>query len=131
MHFIKGKRRVRGFRDQPLTTFPYDEASKKYILSTGTVQLYFPRLQVDNVVLKVNADKYRISPEENRYEFTYLNRQTENILVDFSIIGARGKVTEYKNQPLESFPVDENTGYRVIDKKFLKALKQMGNVARM
>ena len=84
-----------------------------------------------NVVLKVNGDKYRIAPENNKYEFIYLNRQAENILVDFMIYDSKGRVSQYKNQPLEYFPVDESTGYRVIDKKFLKALKQTGALARM
>ncbi|MEP7377379.1 MAG: OmpA family protein [Chitinophagaceae bacterium] len=126
----KGKRRIRSFRDQPLTAFPYDETAKRYVLSTGTIQLYFPKLKVDNVVLKVNGDKYRIAPENNKYEFVYLNRQTEDIMVDFTIYDSKGRVSQYKNQPLGYFPVDESTGYRVIDKKFLKALKQTGNIAQ-
>jgi hypothetical protein len=126
-----GKRRIRSYRDQPLTAFPYDEATNRYVLSTGTIQLYFPRLKVDNVVLKVNGDKYRIAPEKNKYEFIYLSRKTENILVDFTIYDSRGRVTQYNNQPLESLPYVENKGYRVIDKKFLKELKQKAGIARL
>ena len=127
----KGRRRIRSFRNEPLTAFPYDETNNRYVLSTGTVQLHFPKLKVDNVVLKVNTDKYKIAPENNKYDFIYLNRNTENILVDFTIYDSKGRVTQYKNQPIEYFPLDESTGYRVIDKKFLKALKQTGVLARM
>jgi hypothetical protein len=125
----KGKRRIRGFRDQPLTAFPYDETTNRYVLSTGTVQLYFPKLKVDNVVLKVNGDKYRVYPENNRCEVVYLNRKAEKILVDFSIMDRKGNYTLYKDQPLESIPMDESNGYRIIDKEYIKVLKEKGAVA--
>lgn len=124
-----GKRRIRSFMDQPLTNFPYDETSKRYVLSTGTHKFYFPRLKVYDVVLKVNGDKYRAYPEKDKCEFLYLNRKTESVLVDFSIIGSRGRVTEYKNQPIESLPYDALNGYRVIDKEFIKVLKQKAKIS--
>jgi len=40
-------------------------------------------------------------------------------------------VTYFKDQPIESLPFDEATGYHVIDKKFMKALKQNTTVAKL
>jgi hypothetical protein len=117
-----GKRRIRSFREQSLAAFPYDELSGKYVLSTGTLKFYFHGLKVTNVVLKVNNDKYRVEPENNNYEFVYLNRKKEVILVDFSIMEKRREIY-FRDQPLESFPLDEATGSRVIDRKFLKELR--------
>ncbi|HEY6504532.1 MAG TPA: OmpA family protein [Chitinophagaceae bacterium] len=125
-----GRRRIKGFGNQLLSAFPYDSAAHRYILSTGTQKIYFPRLKVYNVVLKVNKDKYRIAPERNKYEFVYLNRKTETILVDFSIEGPRGRVTEYANLPLESLLYDKEKEYYVIDKKFLKELKEKTAIAK-
>ena len=125
-----GRKRVKYFWDQPLSSLPYDEISKKYILSTDTLKFYFSRLKMFDVVLKVNNDKYKIAPIKNKYDFIYLNRKTENILVDFSVI-ERGKITHYNNQPIRSLPYDTNKGYHVIDKKFLKTLKQPDGLARI
>jgi hypothetical protein len=119
-----GKRRIRSFKDQPITSFPYDETSRQYLLITGNQKFYFPRLKVWDVVLKVNGDRYRVAEEKNRFSFIYLNRKTETILVDFSIMESKNRITQYKNLPLDSFPYDEKTGYRVIDRKFLKTLKE-------
>ena len=124
-----GKRRIRSFKDQPITSFPYDETNRQYLLSTGSQKFYFPRLNVWDVVLKVNGDRYRVAEEKNKFAFIYLNRKTETILVDFSIMESKNRITQYKNQPLESFPIDAKTGYRVIDRKFLKALKEKDAVA--
>jgi hypothetical protein len=126
-----GRRRVRSFRDQPLTSFPYDDSVNSYVLSSETLKFYFPRLKVDNVVLKVNNDKYRITPDKNKYEFVYLNRSIETILVDFTIIDGRGRTTQFTNQPIKSLPYDKVKGFHVIDRKFIKELKQAGGVARM
>lgn len=124
-----GKRRVRSFKDEPLTAFPYDEANGQYVLSTGAYKFYFPRQEVWDVVLKVNDDRYRVYAEKNKYEFLYLNRSTEKILVDFSIIGPKGRITQYKNQSIETLPFDTNTGYYIIDKKFLKTQKLAGAIS--
>lgn len=70
------------------------------VLSTGTGQLHFPKLNVDNVVLKVNTEKYKIAPENNKYDFIYLNRNTENIVVDFTIYDIKGRVLDKKTAPL-------------------------------
>jgi len=125
-----GKRRIRYFWDQPLTAFRYDATTKQYMLSTDTLKFYFPRVKVYDVVLKVNGDKYKIAPVKNKYEFIYLNRKTENISVDFSVMESRGRITQYKNQPLGSLPYDVSKGYHVIDKKFIKALKETTVIAR-
>ncbi len=118
-----GKRRIKSFRDELLTAFPYDAGTNQYILSTGSYKFYFPELKVFDVVLKVNKDKYKVYPDKRKCEVVYLNRKTETILVDFSIIGPKGRVTQYKNQPIESLPFDAANGYRVVDKDFIKALK--------
>lgn len=125
----EGKRRIKSFRNRSLDAFPYDSASKQYKLSTGSHKFYFPKAKVFDVVLKVNGDKYRVYPEKDKCEVVYLNRKAENILVDFSTMDRRGRYTLYKDQPLESLPLDENSGYRVVDKDFIKALKEKGAVA--
>jgi hypothetical protein len=117
-----GKRRIRSFREQSLAAFPYDESSGKYVLSAGRLKLYFRGLKVTSVVLKVNNEKYKVEPENNNYEFVYLNRKKEVILVDFSVMEKRKEIF-YRDQPLESLPFDETTGSRVIDKNFLKELR--------
>jgi len=127
--FYKGKKRIRSFRDQAVASFPFDEASKQYLLSSGSIKLYFPNLNVYVVNMKVNSDKYWSYPENNRCELKYLNRRTEKIMVDFMVVGSKGKVTMYKNQPIESIPFDEISGYHIVDKDFLKLIKQKGSVA--
>jgi OmpA family len=117
-----GKRRIKTFRDQPLSVFPYDETSNRYKISLTSLRIYFPRLRVTDVMLKVNKDKYRVAPEKKQYEFVYLNRKTEKIKVDFTIVVPGGRVVEYRDQPIESIPYDESKGYRVINKQFLKEL---------
>jgi len=124
-----GKRWMKTFRDQQLSSFQYDEILKQYVLSTAKLKFYFPKVKIYDVVLKVNNDRYKIAPEKKKYEFLYLNRKTETILIDFSTIDAKGRIKQYKDQPIESLPYDETTGYRVIDKKFIKTLKQSGSVA--
>ncbi|MBL7749599.1 MAG: OmpA family protein [Chitinophagaceae bacterium] len=124
-----GKRRVRTFRNESLKAFPYDAATNRYLLSTSTSKFYFPGVKIYDVVLKVNKDKYRVYADKNRYEFMYLNRSEENIVVDFAVLGPKGKLTQYKNQPLASLPFDAGTGYYIIDKKFLKALKLNSAIA--
>ncbi|HET6769616.1 MAG TPA: OmpA family protein [Chitinophagaceae bacterium] len=126
-----GRRWMKTFRDQQLAAFPYDETTKQYILSTAKLKFYFPKVKVYDVVLKVNNDRYKIAPEKKKYDFVYLNRQTETILIDFSTIDSRGRIIQYKDQPIGSLPYDEATGYRVINKKFIKTLKQTGSVAAL
>jgi len=125
-----GKRRIRSFRDLSLTDFPYDEMNKRFVVSAAKLTLYFPKVKVYEVVLKVNGERYRISPEKNKYEFLYLSRKKQTILVDFSIM-EKGKTVQYSNQPVESIPYDETKSFHVIDKKFIKELKQATSVARM
>ena len=123
-----GKRRVKTFRDEQLTMFPYDEATNQFMLSTGNYKFYFPKVKVYDVVLKVNKDKYRVYPEKGKCEVVYLNRKVENILVDFSVLESRGRIVQYKDHPVSSLPYDKSNGYRVINKDFIKALKQKGLV---
>src|SRR5688572_1475686 len=124
-----GKRWMKTFRDQQLSALPYDERSHGYILTTSKLKFHFPKLRIYDVVLKVNNDRYKTAPAKKKYEFVYLNRNTETILIDFSTIDARGRIKQYKDQPVESLPYDEATGYRVIDKRFIKVLKQTNSVA--
>ena len=124
-----GKKRIRSFWDQALTTLPYDETTNQYLLSTGTYKFYFPDLKLANVALKVNRDRYVVFPENDKCEITYLNHKTETVLVSFTVIGRKKEVTIYKNQPLRLLPYDESTGYYIIDKEFLKTLKQVAYTA--
>src|SRR6185503_18877773 len=125
-----GRRRIRSFRDQPFTGFPYDRANKQYIFKTSSLKIDFPRLEVLDVVLRVNKDAYRVVPEKNRYSFLYLNREAESITVDFSVAGPKGRAIIYKAQPIESIPFDEKKGCRVIDKRFIKYLQQMSKFTK-
>jgi hypothetical protein len=127
----KGKKRIRSFVDQQLTALPYDETSKQYVISTRDIKFHFPRSRMYDVILKVNKDRYKTAPLKNKYDFVYLNRQTEKILVDFSVMDAKGRVTQFKDQPIERLPYDANSGYHVIDKKFIKALKQNLTLAKL
>ncbi len=126
----KGKKRIRGYVDQSLTDLPYNDATKQYVISTGTLRFYFPQGDVYDVLLKINKEKYRVLPEKNMYEFNYLNRSRENISVDFTVGGPKKSVVQYKNQLLSSLPYDETTGCYIIDKKFLNELKQKETVAK-
>jgi hypothetical protein len=121
----KGKRRIRGFSNQQLSAFPYDPVAKRYVFSTASVKIYFPKLEVLSVVLRVNKDTYRVVPDKDEYSFLYLNREAENITVDFAVAGPRGKAIIYKNQPIESLPYNEARGGWVIDKSFIKYLQRM------
>ncbi len=125
----RDKKRVRGYRDKLLTDFPYDSLQDRYVLSSGTEKFHFPKLDVWDVVLKVNNDRYRVAEDNGRYEFTYLKYRTDSILVDFTVIESKKRMTLYKNQPLSLFPVDPQTGYRIIDKKFIRELKLARSVA--
>ncbi|MGQ0737731.1 MAG: OmpA family protein [Bacteroidota bacterium] len=125
----KDKKRIKGYKDKRITDFPYDEASSSYWLSSGSKQFYFPRLDVWDVVLTVNGDRYRVPEEKNRFNFTYLQYKTDSILVDFTITGSKRRETVYRNLPLSSLPYDEAKGYYVIDKMFLKELNQKTSVA--
>jgi hypothetical protein len=126
-----GKKRIRSFRDQPLSSMRYDSINQQYTLSVDTVQIYFPKVKVADVALKVNKDKYRIAPEKHKYQFLYLNRANEKILVDFSVVDSRGKLTIFKNQPLETLRFDPNKRCYVIDRGFIKLLKHQQETAQL
>jgi len=125
----KGKRRIRSYKDKQLTDFPYDEIARQYILSTASQKLYFPRLNVWDVVLKVNGDRYRVAEDKNLFDFMYLKYKKDSILVDFTIFETKKKMTQYKNQPLESLVYDAAKGCYIIDRNFIKVLKQKESVA--
>ncbi|HEV7779707.1 MAG TPA: OmpA family protein [Chitinophagaceae bacterium] len=119
-----GKRRIRGFRDKVITKFPYDKATQQYILATGTRRLYFPRLNVWSVVLNVNGDRYRAPGDKHCYDFIYLKQETDSILVDFTVVESKKTVTVYKDQLLSSIPYDSLRQQYVIDRNFVRVLKQ-------
>jgi hypothetical protein len=118
-----GKKWIKTFRNQPLRDLVFDEQSKQYIIQTDTVKVYFPKLKVYNVVLKVNDDKYKVAGEKKKFDFVYLNRPTEKVTIDFTITESKGMSYKFTDQPLESLPLDPITGYRVINKKYFKQLK--------
>ena len=124
-----GKRRIRTFRDQKLSSFPYDESEKTYLLTTDTIRFQFPGMKFGDVAIKVNGDKYRTFIDKSKCEIIYLNRETEKIMVDLSVFISKKKYVFFKNQPLTSLPFDEKTGSYVVDKEFLKLLGQMGMVS--
>jgi hypothetical protein len=117
-----GKRIVRHFSNQPVTSFPYDSLQKSFVLSTDTVKIQSKGLKDFTMLLKVNRDRYRAIPEKNKYEFIYLNRSDEKLTADIYARGRRKQTLEYKNVPVASIPVDPVTGYAVIDKGFLRSL---------
>jgi hypothetical protein len=126
----KGQGRSKSFWNRPLAAFPYDKTTGKYLLSADTIKFYVPRFDMHNVVLKVNGDKYWTFSDNDRYQFIYLHRNMETICVDFTVWDAKGNMTRYKDQPLESIPYNESGGYYIIDKNFLQALRNPVVVAR-
>ena len=124
-----GKRRVRGFKDKLISTLDYDESSRQYLIRIDTLKLYFPKVNVVDASIKVNRDKYRVAPEKKKYEFLYLKHQNEEILVDFSIVDSKDRLTTFKNLPIESLNFDEIKGCYVIDRDFIKALKLQQSVS--
>jgi hypothetical protein len=72
----------------------------------------------------VNNDKYKVTADRKKFDFVYLNRPTEKITVDFTIVEPNGRQYKFTDQPLESLPIDASSGYRVINKKYFKILKQ-------
>ena len=126
-----GKKRIRSFRDQPLTSMRYDSVNHVYTMSIDTVQIYFPKVNVFDVALKVNKDKYRVVPDKNEYNFIYLNRPSENILVDFSVVDSKGRLVQFKNQPLSTFHFDAVRGRYVVDRELVKMLKKQQSTAKL
>ncbi len=121
---LHNRRNVRSFRNVPVTTLPYDSAASQYRLSTGTVRIYFPKQKVEQFMLKVNTDKYRVYPDGNKLELVYLNRHDEKIHIDFSVKGRRGYQMPVSNLSLDSIPYDAAKGAYIIDKAFLKNLRE-------
>jgi hypothetical protein len=85
---------------------------------------------VQNVVLKVNDDRYKVAADRKKYDFVYLNRPSEKILVDFTVTESNGLSYKFTDQPLESLPFNPTLGYRVINKKFYKILKQTQDITK-
>jgi hypothetical protein len=127
-----GKRRIRSFRDQNLSDLVYDEPTHRYRVQVDTVRLAFPKLNVYDVALRVNKDKYRTVPEKTTYEFLYLNRPSEAINVDFSIQDRKGRlVVRVKNRPLSTLPFDAEKGCYVIDRELVKQIRKEQEVAKL
>jgi hypothetical protein len=118
-----GKKVVRSFWNLQLATLPFDEVSKQYQLSAGKVKFSFPDVEAYFVSMRVNGDRYRAYPLDNSCEFTYLNRKDEKILVDLMVVGKKKRIEVFKNQSLESIPLNAETGQRVVDKEFIKQLR--------
>jgi hypothetical protein len=125
-----GKRLIRGFRNRPLTIFPYNESSRSYEVSVDSVRFYLPKMKNYELSIKVNGDRYRTIPEQNRYRFMYVRRKDESITVDLIQTPRRGATITYKNLPLASLPFDAVTGYYVIDKNYVKELELKKAVTR-
>lgn len=128
-YLYKDKRRIRGYKNKQLADFPFDSASGRYLLGTGSKQFFFPRLDVWDVVLKVNGDRYRVPEDDRKFNFTYLQYKKDSILVDFTITESGRRVTVYRDQPLSKLPYDSVRGRYVIDRKFLKESQQKKSVA--
>jgi hypothetical protein len=124
-----GKKKIKSFYSRALNDFPFDEEKQSYVLTTSSQKFYFPKVKVYDVIVKVNADKYRVYPENKKCEVIYLNQKSEKITVDFTVEGRRGSLTQYKDQPISSLPFDPVTGYRVIDKNLIRALKEKNSLA--
>jgi hypothetical protein len=116
----KGKKRIRGFKDKPITAFPYDASSDKYILTTDTKSFLFQKTKVWDMVLKVNGDRYRVPEEKGRFDFTHLKYKEDSVLIDFSVIGPKGRIVDYANLPLESLHYDEAKGCYIINRELIK-----------
>jgi len=125
-----GKRWIKTFRHQSLGAFIFDDNKGQYLIQTDTAKIYFPKLRVQNVVLKVNEDKYKVAAAGKKFDFVYLNRPSEKILVDFTITESNGRSFKFTDQPLESLPLDASLGYRVINKKYYKILKQARDISK-
>jgi hypothetical protein len=125
----KGKKKVRTFYNQQLTTLPFDPVKNAYVLSSGVQKLSFPKMNVIDVVLKVNKEKYRVVPDGDNYDFVYLNRRDENIRIDLIVEEGRRRIGVYKDLPLTSLPFDAATGQYIIDKDFVKELKIKKSIA--
>ena len=125
-----GKKWIKTFRHQRMDAFLFDEKKKQYLIQTDTARLFFPKLRVSNVVLKVNDDKYKVAASRKKFDFVYLNRPSEKILVDFTITESNGRFYKFTDQPLESLPFNPSSGYRVVNKKFYKMLKQSGDITK-
>lgn len=124
-----GKRRVRSFGNLPLTSLPYDSAGGGYLIRPGTARFATPGVKLVFISLKVNKHRYYFYPEKAEAEIKYLKLKDEKILVDFMVDGPGKKFMIFKNQPIESIPFDEATGRRVINKDYIKLLKDKGSYA--
>jgi OmpA family len=124
-----GKRWIKTFRAQRLDALIFDDKTKQYVIQTDTAKIYFSKLRVQSVVLKVNDDRYKVAADRKKYDFVYLNRPSEKILVDFTIM-ENGRLYKFADQPLESLPFNASLGYRVINKKYYKILKQAQDITK-
>jgi hypothetical protein len=117
-----GKRIVRRFSNQSLTSFPLAEDGKSYILKPDTIRFQYKGIKDLALVFRVNRDVYRRIPENNTYEFLYMHRYPENITVDLYATGKRKKELVYKSVPLELIRFDNTAGVYKIDKELMTLL---------
>ena len=125
-----GKRYIKRFTNKPITIFPYNEETKSYTVSLDSVRFYLPKLKEYDIAIKVTGDRYRTFLEKDRCQFVYVKLQEETITVDLWIPGKKGRLLEFKNQPLASIPFDAAKGHYVIDKAYLKNLELKKAVTR-
>jgi len=125
-----GKRYLKRFTNKPPTIFPYDSDKRSYVVSVDSVRFYLPGLRGYDMVMKVNGDRYRTFLEKDRCQFVYVKRKDESIAVDLWVRGKKGKLVEYKNQPLAAIPFDGMKGEYVIDRGYLKELELKKAVTR-
>lgn len=118
-----GKRWIKRYSNKPLTAFPYDSTAKSYVLSVDSVNFYLPGFKDYFITLRVNGDRYNTFYEKDHCQIVYLKRKDEAITIDLWVPGKKGKIMEYKAQPLASIPFDKATGRYVIDKAYLKELE--------
>ncbi|MGZ8544805.1 MAG: OmpA family protein [Flavisolibacter sp.] len=125
-----GKRRVKTFRDRPLSEFPYDGQQQAYVLSTDTIRFHFPGIRYGDIYVKVNKDKYRTWLNDSRCEIIYLKKEEESITVDLFMAVSRKKVVSLRGQPLHLLPYDATQNCYVIDKKTIQLLEMNGGLSK-
>lgn len=119
-----GKKRIRSYGNQQLSSLPYNEEKGCYLLQSGTIRLSMPDVKLVYMRIKVNNDRYFTRLEDDNTEIKYLHRKNEKITVDFMVDGPGKKLMTFSNQPIESIPVDAVTGQRIISKNYIKQLKE-------
>lgn len=125
-----GKRFIKTFRHEKLKDLDAYGNKDQFIIQIDSLKLYFQKLRVNNVVLKVNNDKYKVTATKRKFDFFYLKRPEENISIDFTIMESRGRVQKFKDIPLAALNFDSKKGYHLIDKKYYKVLKESQSISK-